>query len=158
VESSNFDQIAQQIIQQKHHMDKLEEENRELRRQISDLITGRELFVEIEGRRFRLAVPNNAATPGAPEAQDKTQPSNQQESKIGSVGRQSTPSEQEEKGKKTAHPAPSFLEEALLDEFALAMTSPVQSVQPQGKQKEAEDPQKQKERLRRELMGSYILE
>lgn len=150
--SNNFDQIAQQIVQQKHHMDKLEEENRELRQQIADLITGRGIFVEIEGQRFALPASGNAAipgVPGVPVAQNKFPPSDQQ----------STPPEQEGKNKKTANAAPSFLEEVLLDEFASAMTTPVQSVQnPQNEQKEVKNPQEQKERLKRELMGSYILE
>ena len=163
--SSNFDQIAQKIIEQKHFMDKLAEENRELRQQISDLKMGRGIFIEIEGQRFALTAPGNAATSGIPEAstaQDSIQLSEQQQEqapKIAGVDQQSAPPEQGEKDKQEANPAPSFLEEVLLDEFSSAMTTPVESVPKlQAEQKKLEGQQEQKERLRRELMGSYILE
>lgn len=170
--SNNFDQIAQKIIEQKHLMDKLEEENRELRQQISDLKTGRGIFVEIEGRRMALIAPGNAATSGVPEAsaaRDSIQSSDQQQEqapKIAGVDQQPAPPEQGEKDKQEANSAPSFLEEVLLDEFSSALTMSVESVQQlqskqkevEGQQKEAEGQQEQKERLRRELMGSYLLE
>ncbi len=163
--SNNFDQIAQKIIEQKHLMDKLEEENRELHRQISDLRAGRGIFVEIEGRRFALRAPDAAAPPGEPAAlaaQGSIHSSDQQQEqapKIAGTDQQPASAEQEENEKKVANPAPSFLEEVLLDEFASAMTTPVESVQkPQEQQKKIEGQQNQKERLRRELMGSYILE
>ena len=163
--STNFDQIAQKIVEQKHLMDKLEEENRELRRQISDLKTGRGIFVEIEGQRIAITAPGNAATSDVPEvsaAQDSIQPSDQQQEqapKIAGVDQQLAPPEQGEKDQQEANPAPSFLEEVLLDEFSSAMTMSVESVQQlQGKQEKVEGQQKQKEQLRRDLMGSYILE
>jgi cell division protein FtsB len=49
-----FSQIAQAILKQKQRMEQLEAENRELRRYLDDLITGRGIFVEISGRRFPL--------------------------------------------------------------------------------------------------------
>lgn len=49
-----FSQIAQAILKQKQRMEQLEAENRELRRYIDDLRTGRGIFVEISGRRFPL--------------------------------------------------------------------------------------------------------
>jgi hypothetical protein len=42
-------------------MDQLEAENRELRRLLADLRTGRGIFVEIAGRRFSLR--DNSSTP-----------------------------------------------------------------------------------------------
>lgn len=49
-----FSQIAQAILKQKQRMEQLEAENRELRRYLDDLRTGRGIFVEILGRRFPL--------------------------------------------------------------------------------------------------------
>ncbi|HLZ61984.1 MAG TPA: hypothetical protein VKR06_33995, partial [Ktedonosporobacter sp.] len=49
-----FEQIAQEIVTQKHLMDQLEAENRELRQRLADLRAGRGIFVEIAGSRFAL--------------------------------------------------------------------------------------------------------
>ncbi len=47
-----FDQIAHELVKQKHLLDQLEAENRELRQQLADLRAGRGIFVEITGSRF----------------------------------------------------------------------------------------------------------
>ncbi len=49
---NSFDSIAQAILTQKQMMDKLQEENRELRRQLADLSAGHGIFIEIAGMRF----------------------------------------------------------------------------------------------------------
>jgi len=49
-----FDQIAEALRKQKHLMDKLEAENRELRQQLADLHAGMGIFVNIKGVRFSL--------------------------------------------------------------------------------------------------------
>ena len=54
MDGSYFDHIAQEILKQKQRMDQLEVENRELRKQIADLRTGRGILVEVAGSRFTL--------------------------------------------------------------------------------------------------------
>jgi cell division protein FtsB len=54
MDTDYFSQIAQAILKQKQRMEQLEAENRELRRYLDDLRTGRGIFVEISGRRFAL--------------------------------------------------------------------------------------------------------
>ncbi len=49
MENNYFDQIAQEIVQQKHYMDKLEEENQELRQQIVDLKIGHSIVISGRG-------------------------------------------------------------------------------------------------------------
>ena len=49
-----FEQIAQEIVTQKHLMDQLEAENRELRQHLADLRAGRGILVEITGSRYAL--------------------------------------------------------------------------------------------------------
>jgi cell division protein FtsB len=55
VDESYFDHIAQEIFKQKRRMDQLATENRELRQYIADLRAGREISVEIAGKRFALS-------------------------------------------------------------------------------------------------------
>lgn len=59
--SAGFEGIAQMLLEQKKLMDALEAENRELRRQLSDLRRGVGIAVIIEGKTVQLAV-----EPGAP--------------------------------------------------------------------------------------------
>ena len=54
MESDHFDQLVQEIFQQKHLMDRLEAENRELRKLLTDLRAGRGISVVISGNRFSL--------------------------------------------------------------------------------------------------------
>ncbi len=53
--SAGFEGIAQMLLEQKKLMDALEAENRELRRQISDLKRGIGIAVVIDGRTIQLA-------------------------------------------------------------------------------------------------------
>src|SRR5947199_1947694 len=53
--STGFEGIAQMLLEQKKLMDALEAENRELRRQLSDLRRGVGIAVVIEGRTIQLA-------------------------------------------------------------------------------------------------------
>jgi len=59
--SAGFEGIAQMLLEQKKLMDALEAENRELRRQLSDLRRGVGIAVIIEGKTVQLAT-----EPGAP--------------------------------------------------------------------------------------------
>lgn len=53
--SAGFEGIAQMLLEQKKLMDALESENRELRRQITDLRRGIGIAVVIEGKTIQLA-------------------------------------------------------------------------------------------------------
>jgi hypothetical protein len=53
---SSFDLIAQELLKHKKMMEQMEQENRELRRQLADLRAGRGFFIEIDGQRFSLPV------------------------------------------------------------------------------------------------------
>ena len=54
MEGNIFEQIAHELVKQKHLMDQLEAENRELRQRLADLCAGRGIFVDIAGSRFAL--------------------------------------------------------------------------------------------------------
>jgi cell division protein FtsB len=54
MDGNKFEQIAQELVKQKHLMDQLVAENRELRQQLAELRAGRGIFVEIAGSRFAL--------------------------------------------------------------------------------------------------------
>lgn len=60
---SNFENIAQEILQQKRLMEVLEAENKELRRQLADLREARGVFVEIGDNRFPLKAGEEQASP-----------------------------------------------------------------------------------------------
>lgn len=51
---SSFDVIVQEIMKQQQIMERLEEENRELHRQLADLRDGRGIFLDIHGKRYAL--------------------------------------------------------------------------------------------------------
>src|SRR5437764_1970210 len=53
---NSFDLIAQEMLKQKHAMEKLMGENRELRRQLAALRAGQGVFVEICGQRIELSL------------------------------------------------------------------------------------------------------
>ncbi len=59
--SAGFEGIAQMLLEQKKLMDALEAENRELRRQLSDLRRGIGVAVVIEGKTIQLATDQGGA-------------------------------------------------------------------------------------------------
>jgi hypothetical protein len=67
--SAGFEGIAQMLLEQKKLMDALESENRELRRQISDLRRGVGIAVVIEGKTIQLASDPGAPIPMNPQTQ-----------------------------------------------------------------------------------------
>ena len=67
--SAGFEGIAQMLLEQKKLMDALEAENRELRRQITDLRRGVGMAVVIEGKTIQLAVEPGSPTPINSQAQ-----------------------------------------------------------------------------------------
>jgi hypothetical protein len=63
--STGFEGIAQMLLEQKKLMDALEAENRELRRQLSDLRRGIGIAVVIEGKTIQLATDGSAGAVSA---------------------------------------------------------------------------------------------
>ncbi len=186
---SGFDQLAQEIIKQKHIMDKLVAENQDLHRQLADLRAGRGIFIEINGQRFALAQNTNNSTSDAPvqeeviietavampqqeqtvtnETQNRVEPhvSTVQSSPTLPLPPVATTHHSGSQSKKQT----TFLEEVMIDEFASAMTSPL-ALRKDSKQQKAitetktqppvaeEDKEEDKATLRKELMGSFLLD
>ena len=61
--SAGFEGIAQMLLEQKKLMDALEAENRELRRQLTDLRRGIGIAVVIEGKTIQLATGEGSPVP-----------------------------------------------------------------------------------------------
>ncbi len=200
---ASFDFIAQELLKQKYVMEKLLEENRELRRQIAQLRAGHGIFVEIGGQRIALNLLLEGAAPATPA--QRLAPAARQHTPVPSapVARQHTPvppvpvakhtpvppaieptvvaSQTEENAdlsqptdprlpvvpKPAATPpqkqgnekkAPStFLEEMMVDEFSAAMTNQTAVWTGPAKQADITDDE-EKATLRKQLMGSFLLE
>lgn len=179
---SNFDLIAQELLRQKQVMEQMEEENQELRRQLAALREGRSIFVEIDGRRFSLfhepiAPPEVTAVEATPVAEDtpvaiEPEPVAAQhdvaldetEELVMSIPETQHPSIDFFANNKEAEEqvtGPTFLEEVMLDEFSSAATSPlaVWSEPKQEQEKKSENTEDEElAALRRQLIGSYLLE
>jgi hypothetical protein len=67
--SAGFEGIAQMLLEQKKLMDALEAENRELRRQLTELRRGVGIAVVIEGKTIQLANDSNASLPMSGQSQ-----------------------------------------------------------------------------------------
>ncbi len=178
---SSFDLIAQELQKQYQVMEQLKAENRALQQQLAELRRGRGIFIEINGTRIALnesaLVQESRQTSASTAHAQTTVPSSEfapqtiseaptveiaeirpEALEAGDMG--GTLERQESAASvKSASPAatPSFLEEAMIDEFSAAMTSPLTVRQDPAKKPE-QSTKEQKAVLRRELMGSYILE
>jgi len=170
---NGFDSIAQAVLKQKQMMDQLEKENRELRRQIAELRTGHGIFIEIAGERFPLqgaiTVPQAASVTNTAQQNvlSSSTPSSSSEVAVPQVSENKetartlelSPIEDASVEEKEQEKEPTFLEEIMLDEFAAASTSPMAVWKGPSKKKEQEQiNEEQKAALRRELMGSFLLE
>lgn len=157
---SNFDLIMEKLLNQKKRMEELLEENHELHCQISDLREGRGIFVEILGQRFALIGEPVADPEAIVTTQDAPQVLDTVPEVTSSVAPE-TPlpaTDPVEEDKKSA-PVNTFLEEALLDEFATAAPSPMAVWTGSGSNpKQQTIDEDEKAALRRELMGSFLLE
>lgn len=163
-----FDQIARNIIEQKQVMEQIEEENRELRRQIAELKAGSGIFIEINGQRFAMGsgeVITTAVSEQADQEASVEQVANvvahEEAIEATPVATIAAPAATEEEQKAAEPKKTTFLEEIMIDEFATALTSPMKAIA--NKQGEPSEEQKnlseeQKAQLRRQLLGSYILE
>ena len=150
---SNFDQIAQAVLQQQKLMQDLQEQNNQLRQQLHDLRCGRGIFVLINGTRFSLAeitsnhdgappvdaqvstIPTTPTSSPAQEEQTITTASaetiapadidtpTQEETMVAPSAALSSATTSSEVGEDSTQP--SFLEDLMLSEFTSAMTSPL---------------------------------
>jgi len=170
---NGFDSIAQAVIQQKQMMDKLQEENRELRRQLADLKAGHGIFIEIAGERFPLRgeipAPQVFATNGQqqgfspsltpPPEMRVASASNHEEMTEFAPTMELPPVDDGMIEKEEQKKVPTFLEEIMIDEFASSSTSSMAVWKgPAKKQQQEQIDEEQKAALRRELMGSFLLE
>ena len=182
---SSFDLIMQEVFNQKQRMEELTEENRDLHRQLLDLCDGRGIFLEIYGKKFALVGEQVVASPQAGSTAQNSPTVDQEtigmalnESPTNTVLETPPPGtnefeqisdyynheveevEEVQKEGTALTPTPTFLEEMLIDEFASASTSqlPVATWQDSGTSKPLLIDEEEKATLRKELIGSFLLE
>lgn len=177
---SSFDPLLEELQQLQHVMQELERTNQELRRQLANLRMGKGIVVDIAGKRFMLsqettdASASKEASPEQPNVAttyaatpltrkttilpltDLTAEKQITHATLSAPEPQETPaalslSNVTNEGEAT------FLEEIMYDEFANQMTSPMSVWTGPVKNPETPD-EAQKAALRRELMGSFLLE
>lgn len=184
---SSFDVITQEVLKQQAIMQQLEEENRELRRQLTDLREGRGILIQIGPQCFALNVDVETNSPRvvpapAPVAQIQTEPDEitEMQTQLPDVAdaptmmiveveikaateaqkRVTTAPLVEEEEQEEDTFTPTFLEEMMIDEFASASTNKMAVWS--GPVKKQEQPEitdeEKKAALRRELIGSFLLE
>ncbi len=171
---SNFELILQEVLKQKQLLEDLLSENDELHRQLAELREGRGIFVDILGKRFPLvdvAVSDSThriAKPGidlslleTTEMASETLPSSIPETPAPGVKSSVSVEEAEEDLPTYLIPSmPTYLEDAMLDELSALATREMGQVAvwsgPITNPPTFDD--KEKENLRRELSGSFLLE
>ncbi|MBO0782534.1 MAG: hypothetical protein J2P37_27280 [Ktedonobacteraceae bacterium] len=173
--SNTFDQIAQAIQGQQQILEKLKEENRALQSQLAALRSGRGIALIVGDARFELqgqiepqpeATVNEAALSQMPE-QKIVDPQDAPTETLATPSNASAPAPSAQLEQEAV--TPSFLEEMMIDEFSSAMTNPMaiwngpqkqkkEESQPEEPEKPVELDEAQKAALRRELMGSFLLE
>ena len=169
---SNFELIMQEVLKQKQLSVVLQSENDELHRQLAELREGRGIFVDILGERFTLVdvqvsdSPDRIATPEADlslqetaEILSESLPTSIPETPL-TAFESSVEEAQEDLPTYTTPTMSSYLEEAMLDEFSAAATREMGQVAvwsgPITNPPTFDE--KEKENLRRELSGSFLLE
>lgn len=170
---SGFEQIMEELLRQKQVLEDMEAENQELHRQLADLRAGRGIVIDILGQHFSLtAEPVVVAQEEIPgqkadvSMQETSMISNLSEDKASLPSIPETPMpdmdvvmEELSEDTSPSRPAvsPIFLEEMLLEEFTLAAGNQM-SVWSGPVSRTGEIDEAEKEVLRRELMGSFLLE
>lgn len=167
---SSFEQIMEEVLRQQQLYEDSQKENTELRRQLAELREGHGIFVEILGERFPLAAkPVDISSETAPAAQAGLALQGTVAITSEAVASPSpetpplpttefTVEEVTEDEPASASPAmQGFLEEALLDEFSNASTRQMAVWSGPITNHPVLDEQ-EKETLRRELSGSFLLE
>jgi hypothetical protein len=169
---SNFELIMQEVLKQKQLLEDLQSENDELHRQLADLREGRGIFVDILSKRFPLVdIPvrdssnGTAMTDADLSLQETTEipseslPSSMPETPVPTL-EASIEEVQEDLPTYVTPAISSYLEEAMLDEFSAAATREMSQVSvwsgPITNPPNFDE--KEKENLRRELSGSFLLE
>ena len=166
---SSFEQIMEEVLRQQQLYKESQKENTELRRQLAELREGHDIFVEILGERFPLAAkPVDISPKIAPAAQaalalQETVAITSEavapplpETPLPTI--EFTVEEVTEDEPASASPAmQGFLEEALLDEFSNASTKQMAVWSGPITNHPVFDEQ-EKETIRRELSGSFLLE
>ena len=173
---TSFEQLMEEVLNQKQYMEELLAENYELRRQLAGLRDGLGIVLEIQGQRFSLAGETAAgfllAEPVEQETIFTEQPTTTMpisEAAVGTGTPLETPmpntddfelipyslnEEEEEVLARTS----SILEDMLVDESATAVTSPMAVRQGSKTRKLASIDEEEKATLRKQLVGSFLLE
>lgn len=162
-----FELIMQELLHQKQVLEDLEAENRELRQQIADLREGRGVFIEILGKRFSLIGDSVASSDMSSTSQPAPIVQQASTNTIGALPSSTAETplsaiDQEGEDK----PSSTFLEELLIDEFISSATTPIAVWQGPATPatpaltttKQSTIDEDEKAALRRELMGSFLLE
>lgn len=184
---SNFELLMEEVLNQKQLMDELMTENHNLRHQLADLRAGQGIILDIQGQLFTLASETVVRTPeigqtlqSSPVMEQTTSfipvsmPASQtgqidqSEQLIGTTSETPMPStDQFEQMTQvfrvnTEEEAPAitstFLEDMLVDEFATTATSPMAVWRGSKTRKLAMSDEEEKAELRKELIGSFLLE
>ncbi len=172
---SNFELIMQELLKQKQLLEDLQSENDELHRQLADLREGRGVFVDIQGNRFPLVdfpVNDPLDTRVIPRADLSLQETREilsenlppstpiPETPLATVDSTVEDVANENLPTYMTPPISTYLEDAMLDEFSEAATREMGQVAVWSgpiTNPPAFD-EKEKENLRRELSGSFLLE
>ena|SRR5271157_5728514 len=166
---SSFELIMQEVLKQKQLLEDLQTENDELHRQLTELREGRGIFVDILGKHFPLVGEPVSVSPEAVAADLSLQETTVMLSEALPSSLPDTPvpaiahdvEEVPEDRPPLATPTMSvFLEEALLDEFSTASTRQMEqlAVWSGPITNPPSFDEQEKETLRRELSGSFLLE
>lgn len=163
---SNFEIIMQELLNQKQRYEELMAENKELHSQLDALRAGNGITLDILGYRIPLLVNAQTVSPTAsqpdPTLQETTvMPTDElQQPASEFIEYEVEEEEQDSEQTDTSVPVPTtstFLEEALIDEFSSATTRQM-SVWNGPTSNTSSLDEDAKAALRRELMGSFLLE
>ncbi|HLH61798.1 MAG TPA: hypothetical protein VKV20_08945 [Ktedonobacteraceae bacterium] len=167
---SGFEQIMEELLKQKQILEDLEAENKELHRQLADLRAGRGIVIEIEGQRFSLhGVVSQEDVPGP-----RSDLSSMETSAMPNISTAETvmptmpetpipdidavlEESAEETSPSTPVASPIMLEDMLLEEFTSAAGDQM-AIWSGPASRATEIDEAEKAMLRRELMGSFLLE
>lgn len=160
----SFELVTQALLKQKQYLEELERENQELHQQLADLRAGNGISIDILGQRFLLAVT-------APDSETMLQATLQtpvvthQAANVPMFEVPETPAPGKDLSdmdrtteELSPSPSPAFLQEMIFDEFATAATSPMAVWRSPTTKPPANEEEEEKAALRRELMGSFLLE
>lgn len=159
---SSFELIMQELYRQKQHSEKLQEENQEMRRQLTDLRAGHGIAIDILDQRFILDTtsPTSEVTPQISPIRHQPPITIALEDQATSVIEARFADNDRITDAPTVPPPLSteFSKEMQLDQVASGTTSSSLAVWPGPTKNPSTQGEEEKETLRRELMGSFLLE